>query len=277
MKKTIIKISVVTQLLGTALMVFAPVSANAQWVVIDPAVLGETILQEINQLEHIALTNGMSIQQLKDYRLQLKNLQKLEKKLRDDVKTALKKQLLNNVRDYGRSLLGRTNTLDPNSSSFYLNAEDIVKTGVGDVPRTTAATDADLSNLGMATGQDSAIGITSYRDRQQYERVMDDMRQVAITRSNAESRATQANAITEKMADLDDNNTVGAIQLLAAQNALTYAQNEDAIKTQAAALRNAQEEQLRLLADREAARKRELARLAKARAEKPAPVVNMIP
>ena len=220
---------------ATAISVLSP-SAKAQWVVIDPAVLAQAILEEINQIEHIAIANGMSIQQLRDYRLQLQNLQQLESRLRDDVKNQLKTQLLNNVRDYGRSYLNRATKLDPNSSSYYANAEDIVRTGIGDVPRTTAATDADLSNLGMQTGQDSAIGMSAYRDRQQYDRVMDDMRQVALTRSNAEGRATQANAITQKMATLDDNNTVGAIQLLAAQNALTYAQNEDAIKTQALSL-----------------------------------------
>lgn len=256
---------------------FAPSIATAQWVVIDPAVLGKAIMQEINQLEQIAISSGMNLQQLKDYRLQLQNLQMMEKTLRNDVKNQLKLQLLNNIRDYGRSNLNRTSTLDPNSNSYYVNAESVVKTSIGNVPRTTAATDADLSNLGMATGQNTAIGMSSYRDRQQYDRVMDDMRQVALTRSNAESRSTQANAINTKMASLEDNNTVGAIQLLAAQNALTYAQNEDSIKTQAALLKNTQEEQLRALADREATRKRELDRLAKARAERAAPVVNMTP
>lgn len=276
MKLQKLTIRVVPAILAGVLTLALP-AAHAQWVVIDPAVLGQAILEEINQLEHIVLTNGMSIQQLKDFRLQLQNLQKLEGSLRNDVKNQLKQQLLNNVRDYGRSMLNHATTLDPNSSTYYTNADDIVRTSIGDVPRTTTATDADLANLGLATGQGSSIGASAYRDRQQYERVMDDMRQVAQTRSNSENRAVQANAISEKMSKLDDNNTVGAIQLLAAQNALVYGQNEDAVKTQAAVLKNNQEEQLRALTEREALRKRELARLSKALAEPQAPVINMIP
>ena len=148
---------------------------------------------------------------------------------------------------------------------------------IGNVPRSAARTDADLSALGLKPGQDTSFGRDNYHDRQQYDRVMDDMRQVALTRQNSEQRAQQANQIAREMERLPDNNTVGAIQLLSAQNTLTYAQNEDLIKSQAAVLKNQQEAQLRLLVEKEELRKRELERLQKVRNAAPAPVVDFTP
>lgn len=254
-------------------------NASAQLTVWDPGNYYEAVIQELNQLDQIAIQNAQQLQQLTDYRLQLQNLQQLSGSLRGDVKQRLAQQLLGNVQDFGRSLLNKTSTKDPNSGSYYVQAEDIISTGIGSVPRSTAATDVDLGAVGLGTGQQSEIGRDAYKDRQQYDRVMDDVRQVAMMRKNSEERATQANAVANEMARLPDNNTVGAIQLLSAQNSLAYAQQEDLLKNQAAALKEAQERQLRVLVEKEELRKRELDRLAKVRANAstPAPTVKMIP
>lgn len=254
----------------------APV-AHAQWAVIDGANLGQAILDEYNQLEQIGLQYKDELQQLENYKLQIKNLQKLGGTMRADVRDRLERQLLNNIKDYGRSLINKSAMVDANSDSYYVVTEEIVNASIGNVPRSAARTDADLSALGLKPGQDTSFGRDNYHDRQQYDRVMDDMRQVALTRQNSEQRAQQANQIAREMERLPDNNTVGAIQLLSAQNTLTYAQNEDLIKSQAAVLKNQQEAQLRLLVEKEELRKRELERLQKVRNAAPAPVVDFTP
>jgi P-type conjugative transfer protein TrbJ len=258
--------SAAATLLSIPLLSVTP-CAQAQWIVHDPAALIEAIIHEFNQLDQIALQNAQVLQQLKDYRLQLQNLQQLPGNVRNGVKDNLTRQLLNNVKDYGRSVLNKTSTQDPNSDSYYVVAEDLLSTSIGTVPRTVESTDLDLIALGMPQGRDSSIGQGVYNDRHQYDRVLDDLRQVALTRKNSSDRAVQANAITEQMAGLSDNNTVGAIQLLSAQNALAYGQQEDLIKNQTALLKNMNEEQARVLAAREEQRRRELARLARVRAD----------
>lgn len=274
------KRSLLVRSLGTVLALSAVVCAppaSAQWAVIDPANLVESILQEINQLEQIAGDRAAAVQQLREYKLELENLKQLPGNLRNEVKDELRRQLLSNVRDYGRSVLNKMNTQDPNSGSYYVVAEDIVSTGIGNVPRTTASTDVDLINLGIAPGQNSGIGRDVAVDRQHYDRVMDDMRQVAVTRKNSEYRETKANHIAQGMANLKDNNTVGALQLMSAQNSLTYAQNEDLVKVQAAILKNEQENQLRQLVAKEQARKQELSRLQKLRTEPQVTNIDMTP
>jgi hypothetical protein len=264
-------------LLAVATMALHSPQASAQWIVKDPFNYMENLVHSINQLDQLAVLNAQQLQQLQDYRLQLLNLQKLGGTLRQGVQSNLGQQLTGNVNDYGRSLLNKTATRDPNSSSYYMQAEDIVSTSIGDVPRTTAATDVDLGNVGLGRGQQSGMGREAYQDRQQYDRVMDDVRQGAITRKNSETRAVQANAMANQMANLGDNNTVGAIQLLSAQNSLAYAQQEDLIKNQAALLKDAQERQLRSLVEKEAYRKRELERLSRLKSENINPAINMIP
>lgn len=258
-------------------LVLAAPAAHAQWAVIDGPNLAQALLDEYNQLEQIGLSNKDALQQLENYKLEIKNLQKLDGPVRGDVRKRLEKQLLNNIKDYGRSLLNKSATVDANSDSYYVTTEEIVNTGIGNVPRSTARTDADLSALGLKPGQETAIGRDNYRDRHQYDRVLDDMRQVALTRQNAEQRAQQANQIAREMERLPDNNTVGAIQLLSAQNTLTYAQNEDLIKTQSALLKNQQETQVRLLVEKEEWRQRELRRLQKVKEAQRAPVVDFTP
>ncbi|MGK5033193.1 hypothetical protein [Janthinobacterium sp. MDT1-19] len=254
------------------------VPAHAQWAVFDAAGLMEAIVQELNQLEQIANANIRTMQQLKDYRLQLQNLQQLPGNLRREVQSRLQRQLLNNVRDFGRSIINKQNTQDPHSATYYTNAEDITTMTIGSVPRTSASISADLTSIGMNSNE-SVVVRGAQLDRMQYERVADDIRHVALTRQNAEDRATQANTVAEQMATLADNNTVGAIQLLSAQNSLAYAQQEDLGKTQAAILKNQQEMQLRELAEREGDRKAEIERLRKVRAEAQSPraSANMIP
>ncbi len=238
----------------------------------------QMLLDELTQLEHLAQQELAHLQQLREYRLQLENLKQLPGNIRNDIKDNLRRQLLQNVRDYGRSMLNKVNTQNPSSGSYYVIAEDIVSTAMGrDVPRTLASTTLDLVGLGMKPGRDSAIGRDTYVDRMQFDRVMDDLRQLAMTRQNSEDREGRANEIAGQMANLSDNNTVGALQLLSAQNSLTYAQQEDLIKAQAALLKATQEAEMRLLVEKEAQRKAELKRLSKLRDEVQQTNVDMVP
>ncbi|WP_395398722.1 hypothetical protein ACHMW6_00170 (plasmid) [Pseudoduganella sp. UC29_106] len=229
-------------------LAFAVGSANAGLPVFDYANLAEAILQELNQIEQLGQLNMQTLQQLKDYRLQLQNLQQLKGQVRDEVKQRLQQQLLSNVRDYGRSLMSKSVTADPNAGSYYRLSDDIVSTSIGGVPRSAAETKSNALRVGLS--QDSAMTLEASRDRMQYDRVQDNMRQVALTRANAERRAEQANAVTKEMSQLKENNTVGALHVLAAQNSIAYAQGEDSIKTQTTLLQNMEEQRTRLLTER---------------------------
>lgn len=246
--------------------------------VFDAANLFEAIIQELNQLEQIAADEIAYIQQLKEYRLQLEALKQLPGNIRNDVKDHLKRQLLKNVRDYGKSIMNKTSTQSSDSSTYYVVAEDIVSAGMdSEAPRSLAKTSMDLVRLGMKPGKESGMGRDTHVDRMHFDRILDDLRQVAIARENSENRGQQANEIARQMAAMPDNNTVGAIQLLSAQNALAYAQNEDLIKAQTTLMKSQQEAEIRLLVEKEAARKRELARLTKIRTETQQTNVQMVP
>lgn len=267
---------VTSMLTLSATILLSSGQAHAQWAVFDASSLRESIIHELNQLEQIALGNAYSLQQLKDYRLQLQNLQQLPGTIRSQVQTRLEHQLLNNIKDFGKSVMNKQATQNPNSASYYTNAEDITAMTIGNVPRPSASTAAEMSSLGMQTDNSQFVR-SSQKDRIHYERVADDLRQVALTRQNSEDRAVQANSIANQMTNLSDNNTVGAIQLLSAQNSLAYAQQEDIAKNQAAILKNQQEQQLRELAEREAGRAQELERLRKVREAPRRTNVNMTP
>jgi hypothetical protein len=259
----------------TLALLLCPMKANAQWAVYDGANWYENMLQQINQLDQLRELVGANKQQLIDYKLQLDNLKRLPGALRSEVKTRLRKQLEKNIKDYGKSLLNKTSTQDPESDSYYVLADDIVGKSIGEMPKEDTYLQSDLRAVGLS--ESASIAKKNQIDRMHYERVTDDMRQVAVMRKNAEYRSAQANAIAEQMADLPDNNTVGAIQLLSAQNALSYAQNEDLLRSQGALLRNAQEQQLRQLNEAEAARRRELDRLARNKRTPIPTAVNMVP
>lgn len=251
-------IKIVTKAIGfifVAAGIAATNSAFAQGVpVYDYAAIVEALNQELNQLNQLK-------QQLVDYKLNLENLKKLDGTIRNEIQGNVQNQLKNNVSDFGISDLNTIPTTSSDAGVFYSQAESVLKRNVGNLPYTEGALIGEMTSAGMDAGEENGMFQTGKVDRKKYERVLDDMRQVALTRKNAENRALQANNITAEMANLDSNNTVGAIQLLAAQNALLYAQNEDAIKNQAAILKTAQEAQARELIEAQASREKEIKRL----------------
>jgi len=228
--------------------------------VIDIASIIEAIVQQGHQLSQLR-------QQYEDYRLQIQNLEKLDDNLRRQVLAQIQNQLRNNINDFGVSELNKLPKLSSNGGVFYSGAENILTENIGKVPATRAQTISDMNSIGLDSSNPDGMLRGATVERKQYERILDDMRQVALTRSNAEARAVQANQITEKMASLESNNTVGAIQLLAAQNSLSYAQMEDLIKNQAAIIKNTQEDQARVLIENQKSRDKELKRIKKLQEE----------
>ena len=224
--------------------------------VIDAASIIEQLVQQLNQLNQLR-------QQYIEYKLQIQNLEKLDENLRRNVLIYIQSQLRNNINDYGISELNGLPKLSSSVNTFYGNAETILTNNIGRVPATRQQTIEAMNGIGLDVNNPDGLLQGATIDRKKYERILDDMRQVSLTRSNAESRSTQANEITAKMASLDSNNTVGAIQLLAAQNSLSYAQMEDLIKNQAALIKNMQEEQARLLIENQKSRDKELKRIKK--------------
>ena len=208
-------------------------------------------LNELNQIQ----------QQLTDYQLQLKNLSKLEGTIRNDVLNNVVNQLKNNVNDYGVSELNGVVRANSDPSVYYQQTDSLLKNNIGNTPYDTSTLTNQATNVGLDTTNSAGLYASGVADRKQYERVLDDMRQVSVTRSNSENRQAQANNITQQMATLDSNNTVGALQLVAAQNSLAYAQNEDLIKNQATLIKIQQEQEARRLIENQKAREKELARL----------------
>lgn len=242
----------------------APVSSNAAGIpTIDISAIVEMLVQELNQLDQLEQLNSQSLQQLIDYRLTLQNLQQLPGDIRAQVQQAVLGQLQNVVSDFGVSKLNEVVTLNPNSSNFYTSADETIRDTMGDAPMSADEFEQNLQAMGINKSDASFLRNSANLDRNQYRRVLDDMRQVALNRQNSQRRAQVANNISQQMANLGDNNTVGAIQLLSAQNSLKYAQDEDLLKTQNSILKNMQEQQARLLAERAAEQRKELARVQK--------------
>lgn len=224
--------------------------------VIDAASIAEALIQEANQLDQLK-------QQYKDYKLQIENLEKLDENLRRNVLLYIQSQLRNNINDYGVSELNRLPKLFSSANTFYAAADSILTNQIGKVPATRLQVIEAMNSIGLDSSNPDGMLQDATVDRKKYERILDDIRQVSLTRANAENRSAQANEITTKMASLDSNNTVGAIQLLAAQNSLSYAQMEDLIKNQATIIKNIQEEQARLLIENQKSRDKELKRIKK--------------
>jgi hypothetical protein len=235
--------------------------------VIDVAAIAQLIVDQISQNAQLAESVSQTLQMYTDYSLQLQNLTQLPGSVRAEIQNRLQSQIANNINDFGVSYLSSVSTMDPNSANYYNQLEGTYNTAMnGRVPRTMSSLNTDLTSVGLGTGTSTPIGQSAFQDRVQWERVMDDTRQVALTRKNAEQRASQAQSIAQQMKNLPSNNTVGAVQLLAGQQTLAYAQNEDLLKNQAALLRVEQERQTRLLAEREEMRQLELNRLNRAKA-----------
>lgn len=246
-----------------ATTMFVAQSSSAQIPVTDLINRAEMLIQELNQLDQLDEMYKQTLQQLIDYKLQLQNLQKLGGPVRANVQTNVKNQLANNVNDFGISNLNGIPKMDSAAGTFYTNADALLNKQIGQTQGSEAEVRNDMQSVGLDSSKTNSMATDARINKEKYDRVLDDMRQVALTRKNSEERAKQANEITAKMAELDDNNTVGAIQLLAAQNSLAYAQTEDLIKNQAAILKNSQEQQARQTIEDNKVRQKELDRLKK--------------
>lgn len=223
----------------------APVQAQGI-PVIDVASIVEALNQELNQLNQLK-------QQLIDYQMQVQNLQKLNGPIRGNVANNVKLQLNSNNRDFGISGTNSIARMDADPTKFYRNAETTLKSTVGAAPYTAAKLQQETADIGGVNAHPDALV-----DRERYDAMLDDMRQVSLARQNSEARTTQASAIADEMANLDSGNTVGAIQLLAAQNSLSYAQMEDLIKNQLLLLKNEQEKKAKELADAQKIREKQI-------------------
>lgn len=260
MHKWVGKFSMVLAVAGSCTVV-APRQAQAQIPVTDAASISQQIIDYANQGLQYAKQIEQYKQMLQDYMLQLQNLQQLPGAIRQQIETQLIGQLVNTVGDFGVAYLNNLPKLSPEMSSFYANAETVLKNSYGQTPGTLPALNATLASLGLTGSMSSPTFKSNYTDRMRYERLLDDIRQVALTRNNAEKRATEARGIAAQMKTLPDNNTVGAIQLLAAQNSLSYGQMEDLIKSQSQTLKVIQQQESQQLANQENLRQLELARV----------------
>jgi hypothetical protein len=235
----------------------------AQIPVTDLVNKAELIVQQLNQLDQLDEMYQQTLQQLIDYKLQLQNLQKLAGPARANVQTNVKNQLANNVNDFGVSNLNGIPKMDSAAGTFYTKADALLVKQIGQTQGSESDVRNDMQSVGLDSSKANSMATDARINKEKYDRVLDDLRQVALTRKNSEERAKQANEITAKMAELEDNNTVGAIQLLAAQNSLAYLQTEDLIKNQAVILKNTQEQQARQTIEDNKVRQKELDRLKK--------------
>lgn len=224
------------------------------------------ILTGITELDQLAQQTTQTIQQLTDYRLQLQNLQSLPGTVRSQVQSHLVGQLQNTVGDYGASNLNGLARINPSATTYYDQAGILINNEIGVTPVDTNALNQQLQQVGIDPAN-SAVGKNNTVTRNQYLRTLDDMRQVALSRQNSQNRAVVANNIATQMTNLPANNTVGAIQLLGAQNSLTYAQQEELLKTLSLQLKNMQEQQLREISEDAENRAREMKRLKKLQAD----------
>jgi len=236
-------------------------AANAQIPVTDIALNVQQVLAYAEQGLQYASELEQYANMVEQYELQLTNLTKLPGTIRTEIQTGLQTQLVNNLNDFGVSYLGQLPQLAADTATFYANAEALYKTAYSSTPRTMDVATSTMSAVGLPTDMSSPMYKGAYQDRMTWEKLLDAMRQSAVTRQNAQNRSTQANSITAQMQALPDNNTVGAIQLLAGQQSLAYAQNEDLLKTTSQTLRVLQEKDAQTLSEADALRQHELDRL----------------
>lgn len=251
-------------------------AANAQIPVTDIALNVQQVLAYAEQLLQYAGELEQYANMVEQYELQLTNLTKLPGTIRTEIQSGLEAQLVSNLNDFGVSYLGQLPQLAADTSTFYANAETLYKNAYSSTPRTMATATSTMSAVGLPTDMSSPMYKGAYQDRMTWEKLLDNMRQSAVMRQNAQNRSTQANSITSQMQALPDNNTVGALQLIAGQASLAYAQNEDLLKTTSQTLRVLQEKDAQTLSEADVLRQHELDRLA-AIQSRPLPTGGTIP
>lgn len=238
-------------------LVFAT-QANAQIPVTDAGSIAQQIVDYANQgLQYSELLSQYN-QMLTNYALEIQNLAALPGTIRSQVQTRLLSQLNSNLQDFGVSYQGGDILFNPNSANYYQQLEAFLKNIHGEVPRQMTTVNTDLAALGLPTNSTNPIWQGAYTNRMKYEGMLDNLRANALMRNNAANRSNEANNIATQMSNLPANNTVGAIQLLAAQNSLSYAQQEEVLKQQAVANRMLQQQQVEILSNEDAALKARL-------------------
>lgn len=265
-KNGFIRRTIVATVMVGAVGLAQPASA-AGIPVIDITAILQLIAEQITSNDQLLQEIQQTSQMLTDYSLQLQNLQQLPGTLRADIQNRLATQLTSNLGDFGASLLESITTSDPNPATFYTAVETTLKAALGETPRAISALNIDLTALGITPAPGVPMYDAQIKDRVQYERILDGYRNAALVRKNAADRATQAVGIANQMAGLPDNNTVGAIQLLGAQQSLGYAQNEELLKMQALLLKTMQESKAQQLAESELFRQAQITRLKGAQAD----------
>jgi hypothetical protein len=216
-------------------------------------------------------------QLVKSYELEIQNLQQLPGAIRSQISGVLGTQLTTTLNDMGLSNGSNTLGMNTKSATYYSDLEAKLRTTYGALTSTMATLNASLSALGLPANATNPTYTANLQDRMKYEQMLDQFRLASQIIQNGRDREGSARNVTSQMASLPDNNTVGAIQLLGAQNALNYAQLEDLLKVQAAQLKASQDQEARILAERDQYRQAELNRLTRAAATRaaPAPTVNM--
>ncbi|WKB50507.1 hypothetical protein [Eleftheria terrae] len=267
----------VSLVLLTGLGAVAPKPAQAQIPTTDILTNTQLTIDYGNQMNQYAELVDQYTQQLEDYQLQLQNLQQLPGTIRAQVRNRFSHQLTSTHQDYGLSYLNQYIRLNPAAGSYYPQLESMLKTALTVVPRTMNALNLDMEALDLPQDLSNPVWKRAYTDRIQYERLLDDHRALALQRQNAQERAQEAAAITSQMQALPDNNTVGAIQLLAAQNSLTYMQNEELLKANALLAKPIQQKEAEILANREARRQLELERVKRAQVRSYTMSINETP
>lgn len=249
---------------------FAPLNAaNASGIpVVDVASIAQQIIDYAEQILMYLKQVDQYQQQLTDYALELQNLAALGGTIRNDIKTTFTNQLVKVTSDFGASVGFQDLNMNPDQANYYAILENKLIAAHGNVTRTTAAMNAALAALGVPSVANDPLYATNIADRKKHALVMDSIRLAHQTVNNAQKRAGVANGISDAMKNLPSNNTVGAIQVLGAQNALTYSQMEDLLKVQAANLKLAQDEEARALANRELIRTNQLNSIQKAKTER---------
>lgn len=252
MKKLVLAVSIV----------FAT-QANAQIPVTDVASISQQIIDYANQgLQYSELLSQYN-QMLTNYSLELQNLAALPGTVRNQVQGRLLAQLNSNLQDFGVSYQGGDMLFNPNAANYYTQLEQLLKNVNGEVPRQMTSVNTDLAAMGMPTNSTNPVWQSSFSNRMKYEGMLDNLRANALMRNNSANRSNEANNIATQMANLPANNTVGAIQLLAAQNSLGYAQQEEVLKQQAIANRLLQQQQVEMLTNEDTAQKARLTTLSK--------------
>ena len=228
-------------------------------IVFDPGNFARAVLEDVlHQAPELATNILTTINVINQYKTMLENLKALPTALRSQAESEMGRMTGVNINDWGLNWQNYHVSYDPDDSAYRNNLEAYLNSAFSynSMPRDSSAIYNDLLQVpAMFSGNTLR---NAQIDRNQYEALMDSMRQIAIQRKNSQQRQGIVKQAASELTNLPEKSELRAMQLNGLLNSLTYQQLDDLNKGLSQQMLNDQRTAAVRLAEREAARRRSL-------------------